>query len=161
MTSPSARWTSVTPPSPASRWCTRFWPSLCYRGPSKDSTPACLLTAKQALGSHTRECFWFELMTVISLLLICSLCENLKYVSVNLIICLKSLFRMMGFGEEEGVIPRFCQELFTRLASMITEEVKSDFFHAIFLNVQRLQFFFRRQKFKQLIIYMNIYFLFT
>ncbi|XP_031715464.1 kinesin-like protein KIF14 [Anarrhichthys ocellatus] len=33
-------------------------------------------------------------------------------------------YTMMGFGEEEGVIPRFCQELFTRLASMINEEVK-------------------------------------
>ncbi|XP_068563242.1 kinesin-like protein KIF14 [Cebidichthys violaceus] len=33
-------------------------------------------------------------------------------------------YTMMGFGEEEGVIPRFCQELFTRLASMIDEEVK-------------------------------------
>ncbi|XP_034003800.1 kinesin-like protein KIF14 [Trematomus bernacchii] len=31
---------------------------------------------------------------------------------------------MMGFGEEEGVIPRFCQELFSRLASMENEEVK-------------------------------------
>lgn len=44
------------------------------------------------------------------------------------LICLKSLlFRMMGFGEEEGVIPRFCQELFSRLASMENEEVKSLF----------------------------------
>ncbi|XP_034386858.1 kinesin-like protein KIF14 isoform X2 [Cyclopterus lumpus] len=33
-------------------------------------------------------------------------------------------YTMMGFGEEEGVIPRFCQELFARLASMINEEVK-------------------------------------
>ncbi len=42
------------------------------------------------------------------------------------LICLKSLlFRMMGFGEEEGVIPRFCHELFSRLASMDNEEVKS------------------------------------
>ncbi|KAM8874254.1 kinesin-like protein KIF14 isoform 2-T2 [Spinachia spinachia] len=32
-------------------------------------------------------------------------------------------YTMMGFGEEEGVIPRFCQELFTRLASMLNEEV--------------------------------------
>lgn len=32
---------------------------------------------------------------------------------------------MMGFGEEEGVIPRFCDELFSRLASMENEEVKS------------------------------------
>lgn len=39
---------------------------------------------------------------------------------------LKSLlFRMMGFGEEEGVIPRFCNELFSGLASMEHEEVKS------------------------------------
>ncbi|KAK5869767.1 hypothetical protein PBY51_024460 [Eleginops maclovinus] len=33
-------------------------------------------------------------------------------------------YTMMGFGEEEGVIPRFCQELFSRLASMENEEVK-------------------------------------
>ncbi|XP_068446174.1 kinesin-like protein KIF14 isoform X2 [Clinocottus analis] len=33
-------------------------------------------------------------------------------------------YTMMGFGEDEGVIPRFCRELFTRLASMINEEVK-------------------------------------
>uniref|UniRef100_A0A8C9WS37 Kinesin-like protein KIF14 n=1 Tax=Sander lucioperca TaxID=283035 RepID=A0A8C9WS37_SANLU len=32
-------------------------------------------------------------------------------------------YTMMGFGEEEGVIPRFCQELFSRLASMENEEV--------------------------------------
>ncbi|XP_044218088.1 kinesin-like protein KIF14 [Thunnus albacares] len=33
-------------------------------------------------------------------------------------------YTMMGFGEEAGVIPRFCQELFSRLASMENEEVK-------------------------------------
>ncbi|XP_034560171.1 kinesin-like protein KIF14 isoform X2 [Notolabrus celidotus] len=33
-------------------------------------------------------------------------------------------YTMMGFGEEAGVIPRFCQELFTRLTSMEDEEVK-------------------------------------
>ncbi|XP_033476758.2 kinesin-like protein KIF14 [Epinephelus lanceolatus] len=33
-------------------------------------------------------------------------------------------YTMMGFGEEEGVIPRFCQELFSRMASMKNEEVK-------------------------------------
>ncbi|XP_070688470.1 kinesin-like protein KIF14 [Pempheris klunzingeri] len=33
-------------------------------------------------------------------------------------------YTMMGFGEEEGVIPRFCQELFSRLTSMENEEVK-------------------------------------
>ncbi|XP_076582701.1 kinesin-like protein KIF14 [Chaetodon auriga] len=33
-------------------------------------------------------------------------------------------YTMMGFGEEEGVIPRFCHELFSRLASMENEEVK-------------------------------------
>lgn len=30
---------------------------------------------------------------------------------------------MMGFGEEAGVIPRFCHELFSRLASMENEKV--------------------------------------
>lgn len=36
----------------------------------------------------------------------------------------KSLLnRMMGFGEEEGVIPRFSEELFSRLASMENEAV--------------------------------------
>ncbi|XP_071342044.1 kinesin-like protein KIF14 [Trachinotus anak] len=33
-------------------------------------------------------------------------------------------YTMMGFGEEAGVIPRFCHELFSRLASMKNEEVK-------------------------------------
>ncbi|KAM7387978.1 hypothetical protein PAMP_024182 [Pampus punctatissimus] len=33
-------------------------------------------------------------------------------------------YTMMGFGEEAGVIPRFCQELFSKLASMENEEVK-------------------------------------
>ncbi|KAM3619744.1 uncharacterized protein V6R79_012946 [Siganus canaliculatus] len=33
-------------------------------------------------------------------------------------------YTMMGFGEEEGVIPRFCDELFTKLASMQNDEVK-------------------------------------
>ncbi|XP_057696787.1 kinesin-like protein KIF14 [Corythoichthys intestinalis] len=33
-------------------------------------------------------------------------------------------YTMMGFGEEAGVIPRFCQELFVRLSSMETEQVK-------------------------------------
>ncbi|XP_042367975.1 kinesin-like protein KIF14 [Plectropomus leopardus] len=33
-------------------------------------------------------------------------------------------YTMMGFGEEEGVIPRFCQELFSRLASMENKEIK-------------------------------------
>uniref|UniRef100_A0A3Q3JYI2 Kinesin-like protein KIF14 n=1 Tax=Monopterus albus TaxID=43700 RepID=A0A3Q3JYI2_MONAL len=33
-------------------------------------------------------------------------------------------YTMMGFGEEAGVIPRFCRELFSRLASMENEEVK-------------------------------------
>ncbi|XP_062279792.1 kinesin-like protein KIF14 [Scomber scombrus] len=33
-------------------------------------------------------------------------------------------YTMMGFGEQSGVIPRFCQELFSRLASMENEEVK-------------------------------------
>ncbi|KAK2835393.1 hypothetical protein Q5P01_015877 [Channa striata] len=33
-------------------------------------------------------------------------------------------YTMMGFGEEAGVIPRFCQELFSRLTSMESEEVK-------------------------------------
>lgn len=33
-------------------------------------------------------------------------------------------YTMMGFGEEEGVIPRFCHELFARLTSMENEEVK-------------------------------------
>uniref|UniRef100_A0A3Q3GF49 Kinesin-like protein KIF14 n=1 Tax=Labrus bergylta TaxID=56723 RepID=A0A3Q3GF49_9LABR len=33
-------------------------------------------------------------------------------------------YTMMGFGEEEGVIPRFCQELFARLTSLENEEVK-------------------------------------
>jgi hypothetical protein len=30
---------------------------------------------------------------------------------------------MMGFGEEAGVIPRFCQELFSRLASVQKDKV--------------------------------------
>ena len=55
-TSPSARWKSPTQPSPASSMCTRRWPNLCWWGPSKDSTPACLLTARRAQGSPTREC---------------------------------------------------------------------------------------------------------
>ncbi|XP_019731037.1 kinesin-like protein KIF14 isoform X1 [Hippocampus comes] len=33
-------------------------------------------------------------------------------------------YTMMGFGEEAGVIPRFCQELFLRLSSMENEQVK-------------------------------------
>ncbi|KAM4548315.1 kinesin-like protein KIF14 [Odontesthes bonariensis] len=33
-------------------------------------------------------------------------------------------YTMMGFEEEAGVIPRFCQELFVKLASMEDEEVK-------------------------------------
>ncbi|XP_026201774.1 kinesin-like protein KIF14 [Anabas testudineus] len=33
-------------------------------------------------------------------------------------------YTMMGFGEEAGVIPRFCRELFSRLASIECEEVK-------------------------------------
>ncbi|XP_023146712.2 kinesin-like protein KIF14 [Amphiprion ocellaris] len=33
-------------------------------------------------------------------------------------------YTMMGFEEEVGVIPRFCQELFSRLAPMENEEVK-------------------------------------
>ncbi|KAM9357515.1 kinesin-like protein KIF14 [Symphorus nematophorus] len=33
-------------------------------------------------------------------------------------------YTMMGFGEEEGVIPRFCHELFSKLAAMENEEVK-------------------------------------
>ncbi|XP_022625012.1 kinesin-like protein KIF14 [Seriola dumerili] len=33
-------------------------------------------------------------------------------------------YTMMGFGEEAGVIPRFCRELFSRLASMENKEVK-------------------------------------
>ncbi|KAG7217538.1 hypothetical protein INR49_021465, partial [Caranx melampygus] len=33
-------------------------------------------------------------------------------------------YTMMGFGEEAGVIPRFCCELFSKLASMENEEVK-------------------------------------
>ncbi|XP_027145659.1 kinesin-like protein KIF14 isoform X1 [Larimichthys crocea] len=32
-------------------------------------------------------------------------------------------YTMMGFGEEEGVIPRFCDELFSRLSSMENKEV--------------------------------------
>ena len=43
---------------------------------------------------------------------------------------------MMGFGEEEGVIPRFCNELFSGLASMEHDEVKSlrvySFIHTFF-----------------------------
>ncbi|CAG5864166.1 unnamed protein product [Menidia menidia] len=33
-------------------------------------------------------------------------------------------YTMMGFEEEAGVIPRFCQELFAKLASMENQEVK-------------------------------------
>ncbi|XP_060889796.1 kinesin-like protein KIF14 [Labrus mixtus] len=33
-------------------------------------------------------------------------------------------YTMMGFGQEEGVIPRFCRELFARLTSLENEEVK-------------------------------------
>ncbi|XP_054645283.1 kinesin-like protein KIF14 isoform X2 [Dunckerocampus dactyliophorus] len=33
-------------------------------------------------------------------------------------------YTMMGFGEEAGVIPRFCQELFSKLSSMENEQVK-------------------------------------
>ncbi|KAM4738851.1 kinesin-like protein KIF14 [Anableps anableps] len=33
-------------------------------------------------------------------------------------------YTMMGFEEEAGIIPRFCQELFMKLASMEDEEVK-------------------------------------
>ncbi|GLD49925.1 kinesin-like protein KIF14 [Lates japonicus] len=33
-------------------------------------------------------------------------------------------YTMMGFGEEPGVIPRFCRDLFSRLASMENKEVK-------------------------------------
>ncbi|XP_061681795.1 kinesin-like protein KIF14 isoform X2 [Syngnathoides biaculeatus] len=33
-------------------------------------------------------------------------------------------YTMMGYGEEAGVIPRFCQELFLRLSSMENEQVK-------------------------------------
>ncbi|KAM3876365.1 kinesin-like protein KIF14 [Diretmus argenteus] len=32
-------------------------------------------------------------------------------------------YTMMGFGEEEGVIPRFCRELFSRLTSIKNQEV--------------------------------------
>ncbi|XP_061739305.1 kinesin-like protein KIF14 [Nerophis ophidion] len=33
-------------------------------------------------------------------------------------------YTMMGFGEEAGIIPRFCQELFSQLSSMENEQVK-------------------------------------
>nr|XP_057929608.1 kinesin-like protein KIF14 [Doryrhamphus excisus] len=33
-------------------------------------------------------------------------------------------YTMMGYGEEAGVIPRFCQELFSKLSSMENEQVK-------------------------------------
>uniref|UniRef100_A0A4W6D6W3 Kinesin-like protein KIF14 n=1 Tax=Lates calcarifer TaxID=8187 RepID=A0A4W6D6W3_LATCA len=33
-------------------------------------------------------------------------------------------YTMMGFGEEPGVIPRFCRDLFSRLVSMENKEVK-------------------------------------
>ncbi|XP_049575745.1 kinesin-like protein KIF14 isoform X1 [Syngnathus scovelli] len=33
-------------------------------------------------------------------------------------------YTMMGFGEEAGVIPRFCRELFLRLSAMENEQVK-------------------------------------
>lgn len=32
---------------------------------------------------------------------------------------------MMGFGEEAGVIPRFCKELFARVSSADKNEVSS------------------------------------
>lgn len=41
-----------------------------------------------------------------------------------LIVFFLFLGSMMGFGEEAGVIPRFCRELFSRLASIECEEVK-------------------------------------
>lgn len=41
---------------------------------------------------------------------------------------------MMGFGEEEGVIPRFCQELFLNLASMQKAEVK-DHIHEFIVSL--------------------------
>lgn len=34
---------------------------------------------------------------------------------------------MMGFEEEVGVIPKFCHELFSKLASIKSEEVSSLF----------------------------------
>lgn len=42
---------------------------------------------------------------------------------------------MMGFGEEAGVIPRFCRELFSRLASMENEEVKCHLIDLQFLLI--------------------------
>lgn len=64
-------------------------------------------------------------------------------------ICLKLLlFRMMGFGEEEGVIPRFCDELFSRLASMKNEEVKS-----LRLNAFNLKYYILVEQFLNLSIY--------
>lgn len=58
MTSLSALWMETTPPSPAKKLCTRPWPGLCYKEPSKDLTLACLPTARRVLVNHTRECFW-------------------------------------------------------------------------------------------------------
>lgn len=140
MTSPFARWMSVTPPLPASRRCTRHWPNLCCWGPLKDSTPASLLTAKRALGNRTRECFCFFISysrpcfteTLSSALFI--FFSLVKYMIISQFNSL--LFRMMGFGEEEGVIPRFCDELFSRLSSMENKEVKS------LLNLNTLTTFF-------------------
>lgn len=76
MTSLSAPWIRVILPLPASRQCMRHWLNLCCWGPSKDSTPACLLTAKQGLGSLTRE-FWFQLITIILFPLNATKCSTL------------------------------------------------------------------------------------
>lgn len=40
---------------------------------------------------------------------------------------------MMGFEEEVGVIPKFCHELFSKLASIKSEEVSSLFVFFTFL----------------------------
>lgn len=48
----------------------------------------------------------------------------------------------MGFGEEQGVIPRFCDELFSRLASMKNDQVKWSIFCNVVIPPKKCPFSF-------------------
>lgn len=114
---PFTPWRRVTPTLPVSRQCTRPWPDLCCTGPLKDSTLVCSLMVKQDLENHTRE--WLLLFYFFSTLFLL-LPVTLSHFNLKILFC-----RMMGFGEESGVIPRFCCELFSRMTSIENNEVKS------------------------------------
>ncbi len=102
---------------PVSRLFMRNWLGPCLKEHLRDLTRVFLHTAKRVLESPTRKWRFLQINVVILITILINIFKVPFWMFSS----------MMGFGEEVGVIPRFCEELFSRLSRTETKEVTAPY----------------------------------